>query len=53
MQHLGEKQIWIAHHNEYVGIDYCELDGVTYYFVDNERYFKRMYSFIQEVNRKN
>ena len=41
MQHLGEKQIWIAHHNEYVGIDYCELDGVTYYFVDNERYFKR------------
>ena len=41
MQHLGEKQIWIAHHNEYVGIDYCELDGITYYFVDNERYFKR------------
>lgn len=31
----------VAHHNEYVGIDYCELDGVTYYFVDNERYFKR------------
>ncbi|HJH07923.1 MAG TPA: glycogen synthase [Fusobacterium ulcerans] len=41
MQHLGDKQIWVAHHNEYVGIDYCELDGVTYYFVDNERYFNR------------
>ena len=41
MKHLGDKQIWVAHHNEYVGIDSYELEGVTYYFVDNERYFKR------------
>jgi len=41
MEHLGEKNIWVAHHDEYVGIDSYELDGVTYYFVDGERYFSR------------
>lgn len=40
-KHLGEKQIWVAHHNEYVGIDTVKYDGLTYYLVDNERYFKR------------
>lgn len=53
MQHLGDKQIWVAHHNEYVGIDYCELDGVTYYFVDNERYFNRskIYGEVDDCER--
>lgn len=40
-KHLGHKEIWVAHHNEYVGIDSVEYEGLTYYFVDNERYFKR------------
>lgn len=40
-KHLGAKQIWVAHHNEYVGIDTVKYEGLTYYFVDNERYFKR------------
>ena len=40
--HLGHKEIWVAHHNEYVGIEEVELEGVIYYFVDNERYFRRL-----------
>ena len=40
-KHLGHKEIWVAHHNEYVGIEEVELEGVIYYLVDNERYFKR------------
>ena len=41
-KHLGHKEIWVAHHNEYVGIEEVELEGVIYYFVDNERYFRRL-----------
>ena len=41
-KHLGHKEIWVAHHNEYVGIEEVELEGVIYYLVDNERYFKRV-----------
>ena len=40
-KHLGHKEIWVAHHNEYVGIEEIEYGGNTYYLVDNERYFKR------------
>ena len=40
-KHLGHKEIWVAHHNEYVGIEEVELEEVIYYLVDNERYFKR------------
>ena len=42
VKHLGHKEIWVAHHNEYVGIEEVELEGVIYYLVDNERYFKRI-----------
>ena len=35
-KHLGHKEIWVAHHNEYVGIEEVELEGVIYYLVDNE-----------------
>ncbi|RRD28785.1 glycogen synthase [Fusobacterium canifelinum] len=41
-RHLGHKEIWVAHHNEYVGIEEVKLEGIIYYLVDNERYFKRL-----------
>ena len=41
VKHLGHKEIWVAHHNEYVGIEEIEYGGNIYYLVDNERYFKR------------
>lgn len=40
-EHLGHKEIWVAHHNEYVGIETLVWEGIRYYFVDNERYFRR------------
>lgn len=41
MTHLGHKRIWVSHYNAYVGIETYELEGVTYYFVDNMTYFSR------------
>lgn len=41
MTHLGHKTITLAWRNKFLGIDALALDGVTYYFIDNEDYFKR------------
>lgn len=41
MKHLGHKKIWVSHYDAYVGIESYELEGVTYYFVDNMQYFNR------------
>ena len=38
---LGSKEIWVAHHNEYVGIEEVKLDNLTFYLIDNKRYFDR------------
>src|SRR3712207_5410316 len=40
-QHIGHKKIWVAHHNEYVGVETVFYKGIQYYLIDNERYFKR------------
>ncbi|MFC0526009.1 glycogen synthase GlgA [Pontibacillus salicampi] len=39
--------------NQYAGIEYIEHDGITFYFVDNEYYFKRsnLYGFGDEAER--
>lgn len=43
---LGTKQ-------EYCGVLYMEFDGVTYYFIDNEKYFKRegIYGFYDDEEK--
>lgn len=41
MKHLGHKKIWASHYDAYVGIESYELEGITYYFVDNMQYFTR------------
>ena len=53
MKHLGHKKIWVSHYNAYVGIEEYELDGVTYYFVDNMQYFARpkVYGEIDDCER--
>ena len=38
---LGNTTVPVAWRNQYCGFFRCEHDGVTYYFVDNEYYFKR------------
>ena len=39
--------------NEYCGVWECEYNGVTYYFLDNEKYFNRdgLYGFYDDAER--
>ncbi|UOQ45020.1 glycogen synthase GlgA [Halobacillus salinarum] len=39
--------------NQYAGVEYIEYDGITYYFIDNEYYFKRsnLYGYGDEAER--
>ncbi|MCM3587992.1 glycogen synthase GlgA [Mesobacillus maritimus] len=41
MKKIAEFIVPVGWRNQYCGIDMLELDGVTYYFIDNEYYFKR------------
>lgn len=41
MKKTAEFNVRLSWRNQYCGIYSYELDGVTYYFVDNEYYFKR------------
>ena len=41
MSFLGNIFVPLAWRNQYCGIFTCEQDGVTFYFIDNEYYFKR------------
>lgn len=38
---IGNFNVGLAWRNQYCGLFSCRLDGVTYYFIDNEYYFKR------------
>ena len=38
---LGNFNVALAWRNQYCGLYSCRLDGVTFYFIDNEYYFKR------------
>lgn len=53
MTFLGHKDIPVAWRSQYMGIFELEKDGVIYYFVDNEYYFKRgkIYGFYDECER--
>lgn len=39
--YLGNLYVHLAWRNQYCGIFTCERDNVTFYFIDNEFYFKR------------
>ncbi len=41
MSFLGNIYVPLAWRNQYCGIFCCKQDGVTFYFLDNEYYFKR------------
>ena len=41
MSFLGNIYVQLAWRNQYCGVFTCEQDGVTFYFIDNEQYFKR------------
>ncbi len=53
MTHVGHIFVPVAWRHKYAGVDMLEQDGVTYYFVDNEDYFKRdgLYGYGDDAER--
>jgi glycogen/starch synthases, ADP-glucose type len=53
MEFLGCAEIPIAWKHEYMGVFSLEYKGVTYYFIDNEYYFKRdgLYGYFDDCER--
>lgn len=41
MKHCCHFNVQVGWRNQYCGIEYLEYDGVPFYFIDNEFYFKR------------
>lgn len=53
MTHVGHIFLPVSWRHKYAGVDMLEHDGVTYYFVDNEDYFKRdgLYGYDDDAER--
>lgn len=45
MEHFADFYVSLGWRNEYCGLEKLEHDGVTYMFIDNERYFARDYPY--------
>ncbi|MBM6784217.1 glycogen synthase GlgA [Enorma massiliensis] len=45
MEHVADFYVSLGWRNEYCGLERLAIDGVTYLFIDNERYFKRDYPY--------
>lgn len=45
MKHFSDFYVSLGWRNEYCGLEKLEHDGVTYMFIDNERYFARDYPY--------
>ncbi|MBM4762668.1 glycogen synthase GlgA [Bacillus sp. B15-48] len=41
MEKIAEFDVSVGWRNQYCGVEQLELDGIIYYFIDNEYYFKR------------
>lgn len=50
---IGNFNVGLAWRNQYCGLFSCRLNGVTYYFIDNEYYFKRdnLYGYFDDGER--
>ena len=45
MEHFSDVYVSLGWRNEHCGLEKLEHDGVTYMFIDNERYFARDYPY--------
>ncbi len=45
MEHVCDFMVPLGWRNEYCGLERLEHEGITYLFIDNERYFKRDYPY--------
>ena len=53
MVHIYDGTLPVAWRSKYVGVDSLKLDGITYYFIDNEEYFRRegFYGYEDDAER--
>lgn len=53
MRHVGEFQVPLGWRQQYCGIEELQYKGITWYFVDNEYYFKRdgVYGYFDDGER--
>ncbi len=45
MEHIAEFYVAMGWRSQYVGVDRLIMNGITYYFADNEYYFKQDYVY--------
>ena len=45
MQHVADFRVQLGWRDQYCGVEALRRDGVTWYFIDNEYYFKRDYVY--------
>lgn len=52
-RYVGSVYVTLAWRYQYCGLFSCNYDGVTYYFIDNEQYFKRsgLYGHYDDAER--
>lgn len=50
---VKEIDVWVGWRKQYCGIEKLELDGIVYYFIDNEQYFNRenLYGYFDDGER--
>ena len=53
MEHVADITVPVSWRQKYAGVEKLVYDGVTYYFVDNEEYFRRdgMYGYGDDAER--
>ncbi len=53
LKFVGNFNVPLSWRNQYAGVFTCKKDGVTFYFIDNEYYFKRdgLYGFYDDGER--
>lgn len=53
MKHMESFSVNVGWRNQYCGLEYLKYDGIPFYFVDNEYYFKRKgaYGFYDDGER--
>ena len=45
MEHVSDFHVTMGWRSQFVGVDRLTVDGVNYYFLDNEYYFKQDYVY--------
>ena len=53
MEHIYDGEFTVSWRTKFLGIDKLELDGVTFYFIDNQEYFYRegFYGYSDDAER--